>query len=408
MKRPVYFVNPSESVKNLSKQIKSDYNIVTHEFDCFHALSEAFSTELPAAVVVTLRADSTPETVASINSIASLAPVIVVAHESTVELRLIAARAGAEAFLLAPVKPRVIIETISSITHSSTLSSVLVVGGVPSRNAHHVKYLNSAGYVAGSADNAAAALSAVIADNPDLVLMDTTVCTTPNGGTALVRAIRQLDKYRTRPVVILADRLEEAEREAYRKLGVAAVIPRYSSTTVVQSAVSVAIDQCYGSVALQLDGLTGVAGRAPTITMLGYAVLHTGGWGILIDLDGYGAYNLKHGYAVGDDCIRLLADTITGTVPHHWAVGRAAGDQFLIVAFGAQVSEVNTILDQIDASWRHETARANIPYASYSVGAAPLRSGSSVAHTLHEIEHARFWAKDRNPGSRHISDSRVK
>lgn len=408
MKQTVYFVQPSESVRNLSQQLRVDFNVTTHEFECYHSLGEAFSTEMPTAVVVTLRPDVTPDTIQSLTGISGLVPVIVVAHESTVELRLTAARAGASAFLLAPVKPRVMIETISSLICTPKLSSVLVVGSVETRNQHHVAHLNGAGYAAGSASNSTTALSLVIENNPDVVLLDTTVCSHPMGGVALVRAIRQLDKYRTRPVIILADRLEESEREEHRKLGVAAVIPRFSSVSVVQSAVRVAVDQCYGANSMQLDGLTGVVGRAAAITMLGYAISHTSGWGILVDLDGYGEYNDRYGFSVGDDCIRLLADTITSIVPHHWVVGRSAGDQFLIVAIGAKLEEVNTTLDQIDALWRNETSIASIPYTTYSVGIAPLRTGASVAHTLHSIEHARYSAKDEKPGSRYTSDSRVK
>src|SRR5271157_2365349 len=85
------------------------------------------------------------------------------------------------------------------------------------------------------------------------------------------------------------------------------------------------------------DGLTGVANRRTfdaTLVKEWHRCLRNGGLIslILIDIDGFKLYNDSHGHLAGDDCLRLVAQSLQERVHRHSdLVSRYGGEEFAVL-----------------------------------------------------------------------------
>src|SRR5271157_2289650 len=85
------------------------------------------------------------------------------------------------------------------------------------------------------------------------------------------------------------------------------------------------------------DGLTGVANRRTfdaTLVKEWHRCLRNGGLIslILIDIDGFKLYNDSHGHLAGDDCLRLIAQTLQESVRRPGdLVSRYGGEEFAVL-----------------------------------------------------------------------------
>jgi two-component system, cell cycle response regulator len=67
----------------------------------------------------------------------------------------------------------------------------------------------------------------------------------------------------------------------------------------------------------------------------------------LLDVDHFKAINDRHGHLVGDQALRLVAQTLAATVrPYDW-VGRWGGEEFLVVLADTRLSEAAAIAERI-------------------------------------------------------------
>ncbi|MFQ5595053.1 MAG: diguanylate cyclase [Anaerolineae bacterium] len=71
---------------------------------------------------------------------------------------------------------------------------------------------------------------------------------------------------------------------------------------------------------------------------------------VLLDVDHFKAVNDQHGHHVGDQTLRLVADTIAHNKrPYDWA-GRWGGEEFLLVLPGATLAEASDIAERVRAA----------------------------------------------------------
>ncbi len=86
---------------------------------------------------------------------------------------------------------------------------------------------------------------------------------------------------------------------------------------------------------------------------------------ILLDIDRFREINDQYGHTVGDQVLRLVADTIEQSIrPYDWA-GRWGGEEFLLVLPGTAPHEANDVAERV---------RANVASSSLSL------TDSSVLH----------------------------
>jgi len=117
---------------------------------------------------------------------------------------------------------------------------------------------------------------------------------------------------------------------------------------------------------------------------------------LFIDLDGFKAVNDDHGHDVGDELLRRVAATITGSVRNVDTVARFAGDEFIVVMSelrsrddAQRVSE--NILQAIGKPYAIDGRRLRI---SASIGIALARGKQvSVDELIKRADGAMYQAK---------------
>ena len=67
----------------------------------------------------------------------------------------------------------------------------------------------------------------------------------------------------------------------------------------------------------------------------------------MLDIDHFKQVNDRHGHAVGDKVLRLVADTIGDRLPPETVFGRLGGEEFAILVPGADPNTVMAAMDGI-------------------------------------------------------------
>lgn len=119
----------------------------------------------------------------------------------------------------------------------------------------------------------------------------------------------------------------------------------------------------------------------------------------LLDLDGFKAVNDTHGHAIGDRVLRVVADRLRDQLGAAVLVGRAGGDELVIV------SNQPLQWDQIQQDLcRPIPVRAGITAAvGASIGVATAARGAELSTALRQADAAMYEAKRGRLGWVHAS-----
>lgn len=130
------------------------------------------------------------------------------------------------------------------------------------------------------------------------------------------------------------------------------------------------------------DELTGVLNRRGLFDEFRELAAARPVWHVaLVDIDHFKSFNDQFGHAAGDDCLRHLARTVEGTVPHGVVFGRLGGEEFAIVMPFDTMEEAAELLERV----RHEVAThppENLPSLTVSIGVSRNVSPGSEDHLL--------------------------
>jgi diguanylate cyclase (GGDEF)-like protein/putative nucleotidyltransferase with HDIG domain len=127
---------------------------------------------------------------------------------------------------------------------------------------------------------------------------------------------------------------------------------------------------------------------------------------VLLDLDGFRAFNDTYGHVVGDQVLKHIGEALRAATPQGSLTGRWGADEFLLVLPGADCAKARAIA---------QAARerlAEIPFRHPDGTPLPLRfccgiadshsAGSSAINLLAAADSALFEAKQDGIGSTHL------
>jgi diguanylate cyclase (GGDEF)-like protein len=152
----------------------------------------------------------------------------------------------------------------------------------------------------------------------------------------------------------------------------------------------------------RIDPLTGLANRRSLDEALASAWARPDGSPVgflMIDIDHFKRYNDHYGHQRGDDCLRIIAATLSASVRGTSLVARYGGEEFSVVVPGAGRDEVRALAERIRsvvAALEAEHATAPAGFLSVSIGAASAVPGDNDPGDLvHSADQALYEAKRR-------------
>jgi diguanylate cyclase (GGDEF)-like protein len=120
---------------------------------------------------------------------------------------------------------------------------------------------------------------------------------------------------------------------------------------------------------------------------------------VIFDADHFKRVNDDHGHAVGDDVLRIAAESLRQVCPASGTVARIGGEEFIVIATPPRRIEPDVWSDELRRASQHETQtrlhRAGLQaiHFTWSAGATALLESDSVESVLHRADMALLHAK---------------
>lgn len=149
-----------------------------------------------------------------------------------------------------------------------------------------------------------------------------------------------------------------------------------------------------------LDGLTGILGRQAIEAGLEREIAHAAATGeppsvAFVDFDNFKRINDQHGHAAGDECLRVAAARLAGSLRAGDLLGRYGGDEFLVVMPRTGLREARAVAERLRTALdRGLATTAGIPLeVSLSIGVAQWQPGETAAGLLRRADAGLYASK---------------
>jgi len=115
----------------------------------------------------------------------------------------------------------------------------------------------------------------------------------------------------------------------------------------------------------------------------------------LLDIDHFKAINDTHGYAVGDDVLRVFAKTAHGAMRDSDAFGRYGGEEFMLILGATTPAAARAAVERMRAGFAARDWEEFAPglRVTVSAGVAGFRPGETVSQLLSRAASALYDAK---------------
>jgi diguanylate cyclase (GGDEF)-like protein len=119
---------------------------------------------------------------------------------------------------------------------------------------------------------------------------------------------------------------------------------------------------------------------------------------IWVDIDDFGRFNRLAGHAAGDDLLRAVAEALRAACAERGVACRVGGDEFAVIARGADVSAASSIAERLDEELRASVKEgATPPTVSGGIARHPEDGGDSVV-LAGKAEQMAAWARLHGKG----------
>ncbi|MGM0517683.1 MAG: diguanylate cyclase [Pseudomonadota bacterium] len=115
---------------------------------------------------------------------------------------------------------------------------------------------------------------------------------------------------------------------------------------------------------------------------------------IELDADHFKDFNDHYGHLAGDDILRCLARVMGGNVRRGDKCFRYGGEEFVIILPGQTVEQARKVAERIREAFRGNSAKADRPPCTVSMGVAGWREGGSAETLLARADAALYAAKE--------------
>ena len=173
--------------------------------------------------------------------------------------------------------------------------------------------------------------------------------------------------------------------------------------------------------AAAIDALTGLANRRSFFELAENHIKRSRIAGtqcgvLMIDLDNFKWINDHHGHAVGDQVLRIFAETALKALRPNDVLGRIGGEEFAVVLPGSGLEATLAIAERMRKAFQASAEDVGgVPlHATFSAGVAAFLPGTTLEMLMREADAALYLAKqngrnriERFPGSQSPTEGRI-
>ena len=328
-------------------------------------------------------------------------PLIVIATESSTELRLLAVRAGANAFFDEPFRTIRLIDSLDQLTEKGEHKPyrILIVDDSEPTAEFYSLSLQNAGMETEVVTNPLDIMRYMVEFEPDLILMDLYMPKCSGG--ELAELIRQQEGYVGTPIVFLsAETNPEAQIEAM-SYGADEFLTKPVRIRHLISVVKIRVQRFRQVKSLIVrDSLTGLYNHTHTKELLQREVNLSSRNGkplqfAMIDIDHFKQVNDNYGHPVGDCVIKILARLLKQSLRSTDIIGRYGGEEFAVIFPDTSEKEAEQIINKIRQNFSEIVVASEHGdvTCTFSAGIAGYPALKSSAEITQSADEALYYSK---------------
>jgi diguanylate cyclase (GGDEF)-like protein len=386
------------------------------------ALAEELARQRPEALLIDLESlGESPRAVA--DALADLgalrersglhdSALLVISRVDTFDLRLEAARAGAQGFHVKPVDPMHVIDQLERLRQREQAPRfrVMLVDDDRLLASHHAAVLESGGFEVEVLNTPLQTLERMAQFRPDLLLLDLYMpgCSGPE----LARVVRMHDDWLATPIVFLSAETDMALQLTAASEGADDFLTKPIRDAHLIAAVRTRCERARQMSALiNRDTLTGLLKHArikeELVAEVARAERQQQALSVaMLDIDLFKRINDAYGHPVGDQVIRALANLLRQRVRSSDRVGRYGGEEFMLVLPNCDLECGRRLLE--DVRQRFKALRFQAAGEEFSVtvsaGLATFPRRRSAGALLVAADQALYQAKHRGRDRIEVAD----
>ncbi len=283
----------------------------------------------------------------------SLLGIIFVSVRDDFETRLLAVRAGGDAFFLLPLDIGRLVDRIDALIarFEAAPYHVLIVDDDPDQVAYYAFLLQQAGMVTSVASDPMKVLSVLVESKPELILMDMYMpgC----GGIELAALLRQHEAFIGIPIIFLSfETNRDKQMEAVFRGGDEFLPKPVKPGHLVQLVSTRAERNRNIRYFMERDSLTGLLNHTNLKEQLAREVLRASRSGTslayaMIDADHFKRVNDTWGHLTGDRVLKNLSRLLQDRLRRTDIIGRYGGEEFGIILINTTLEDAACIMNEI-------------------------------------------------------------
>lgn len=341
-------------------------------------------------------------------------PIIALGSAEDFEAKIAALRAGASALCEKNGDWRALVSQVLLLTAAKTDARVLLVEDDPVSAAAIAQTLRAVGYTPRICPDPRQFEAALVADPPDLVLMD--IHLPYVDGIELTRFLRQDARFETIPVIYVTASFDDTDDVflAARASG-EQVLRKPVPPQVLLGAVASRLHHFRRLRALvEHDAQTGALTRRAFLEHAAAAVASAKPdqrarlCFAMIDIDEFKGVNDQYGHPAGDRVLLSLSETLQRSVRANDLAGRYGGEEFVVLLENVSEAVAAIRIEQILRQFRlieHPVTPEQSISATFSAGVAAMRDGESVDSAIARADRALYRAKRSGKNQVSTADS---
>ena len=330
------------------------------------------------------------------------APLIVISGAGDIHVRLQAARASAESFMLKPVVASELIDVLDQHLSSEGDDDfrILIVDDDVSTAMYTEVILQGAGMIAESVTDPMLVLEKLDDFGPELILMD--LYMPECNGQELAIVVRQQESYATIPIVFLSgeDNIDKqllAMRSGGDDFLTKPIKPQHLISSVRSRVKRFRLLRSR----MVRDSMTGLLNHTTTHEFLANEVARASRdksklCVASLDIDHFKSVNDSHGHGVGDQVIKSLSRLLRQRLRSNDVIGRMGGEEFAAVLSGTSINEAEKIFNGVRQAFseiEHPSGQQKFS-VTLSCGIAEYPTHETPVELLEAADKALYEAKN--------------